>query len=261
MSTTEPLRVESTNRLVTFVLDQPPVNALDGPLSRALLDAAAKIRLSQDARAVILTGGPKVFAAGGDVKEMVTWDYSQAVRESSGLGDACTSIARLPVPVIAAVNGYALGGGLELSLAADLRVCASDARLGFPEILLGLIPGAGGTQRLPRLVGDSRAKDLILTGRTIRADEAMTIGLVDRVVPPEDVLAEARRMAEPFLNGPALAIRAAKTAIDQGREVSLDAGLEIERSLFAGIFATEDRQAGMRSFLEHGLGKAQFRGR
>jgi enoyl-CoA hydratase/carnithine racemase len=261
MGADEPVRVEVDGGLVTLVLDQPPVNALDARVAAALLTAAGEIRRSADARAVIITGGPKVFAAGGDVKEMATWDYGRAVRESSALGDACTALARLPVPVVAAINGFALGGGLELALAADLRVCAADSRLGFPEILLGLIPGAGGTQRLPRVVGDSRAKDLILTGRTIRADEALAMGLVDRVVEPDDVMTEARRLAEPFLAGPAMAVRAAKTAIDQGRQVGLDSGLEIERSLFAGIFATEDREIGMRSFLEHGPGKAQFRGR
>jgi len=261
MPADERVAVDIVDGLATIVLKQPPVNALDAGLVSELVGAAALIRQSEQARVLIITGGDKVFAAGGDVKEMSTWDYQRAVRDSSALGDACTAISRLPIPVVAAINGFALGGGLELALAADLRVCAANAKLGFPEILLGLIPGAGGTQRLPRVIGDSRAKELILTGRTVRADEALAIGLVDRVVEPDQVLAEAHRLVEPFLTGPAMAIRAAKEAIHQGQQVSLDSGLEIERALFAGIFATEDREIGMRSFIEHGPGKAQFRGR
>jgi enoyl-CoA hydratase/carnithine racemase len=254
------VRLELTDGLALVVLEQPPVNALDRALIDDLSAAVEKIRRSDEARAVVVSGGPTVFAAGGDVKEMLGWDYRAAVRDSSALGDACTALARLPVPVIAAINGYALGGGLELALAADLRICATDAKLGFPEIRLGLIPGAGGTQRLPRVVGDSRAKDLVFTGRTLDAQAALDMGLVDRVVEPTDVLTEARRMAEPFLTGPALALRAAKEAIDRGHEASLDVGLDIERALFAGLFASEDRRAGMTSFLEHGLGKARFTG-
>jgi enoyl-CoA hydratase/carnithine racemase len=254
-------RLDITDGLALVVLEQPPVNALNRALIDDLTSAVAKIRRSEEARAVVVSGGPTVFAAGGDVKEMLGWDYRAAVRDSSALGDACTALARLPVPVIAAINGYALGGGLELALAADLRVCATDSKLGFPEIRLGLIPGAGGTQRLPRVVGNSRAKELVFTGRTLDARAALDMGLVDRVVEPADVLAEARRMAEPFLTGPALALRAAKEAIDRGQEVSLDIGLDIERALFAGLFASEDRRAGLTSFLEQGLGKARFTGR
>ena len=247
--------------LATMVLDQPPVNALDRALIDDLWAAIEEIRRSEEARAVVVTGGSQVFAAGGDVKEMLTWDYHKAVRDSGALGDACAALARLPMPVIAAINGYALGGGLELALAADLRVCATDSKLGFPEIRLGLIPGAGGTQRLPRVVGNSRAKDLVFTGRTLDAQAALEIGLVDRVAEPGEVLDEARRMARPFLTGPALALRAAKEAIDRGQEVPLDTGLDIERALFAGLFASEDRRIGLTSFVEQGLGKARFTGR
>jgi enoyl-CoA hydratase len=254
------VRVEIDAGLALVTLDQPPVNALDQHLIAELASAVAALRTDNDVRAVIVTGGAKVFAAGGDVKEMAQWDYPRAVRQSSALGDACTALARLPVPVIAAINGYALGGGLELALAADLRVCAEDARLGFPEILLGLIPGAGGTQRLPRLVGDSRAKDLIFTGRTVRGPEALAIGLVDRVVGTDGVGTDGV-IAAPFRTGPALAVRAAKEAVDRGRQVDLASGLDVERALFNGLFATEDRAIGMRSFLEHGPGKAVFDGR
>jgi enoyl-CoA hydratase/carnithine racemase len=255
------VRLDITGGLAMLVLDQPPVNALGRALIDELMAAVDEIRRSEEARAVVVSGGPDVFAAGGDVKELLAWDYRAAVRDSGALGDACTALAHLPVPVIAAINGYALGGGCELALAADLRVCATDSKLGFPEIRLGLIPGAGGTQRLPRVVGNSRAKELVFTGRTLDARAALEIGLVDRVVEPGEVLDEARRIAEPFLSGPALALRAAKEAIDRGQEVSLDIGLDIERALFAGLFASEDRRAGLTSFLEQGLGKARFTGR
>jgi enoyl-CoA hydratase/carnithine racemase len=163
--------------------------------------------------------------------------------------------------VVAAVNGYALGGGCELALAADLRFAAEDAVLGQPEVLLGIIPGAGGTQRLARLVGASRAKDIIFTGRFVKADEALRIGMVDRVVPADRVLEESVAWAAQFSGAASLAIRAAKECIDRGSEVDLDTGLEIERQQFAGVFATEDRTRGITSFVENGPGKATFVGR
>ncbi|EFL02736.1 enoyl-CoA hydratase, partial [Streptomyces sp. SPB78] len=168
------------------------------------------------------------------------------------------AVARIPKPVVAAVTGYALGGGCELALCADHRVAAENAKLGQPEILLGLIPGAGGTQRLARLVGPSRAKDLIFTGRQVRADEALRIGLVDQVVPAEEVFAAAHAWAARLAKGPALALRAAKEAVDSGLETDIDTGLALERTWFAGLFATEDRETGMRSFVEDGPGKAHF---
>jgi len=261
MSETSRVSLEIANALATITLTQPPLNALDRFLVEELNAVIGVVRRSEEVRVVIISGGPNVFAAGGDVKEMLGWDYRRAVRESGALGDACTALSRLPVPVIAAINGYALGGGCELALAADLRVCATNAKLGFPEILLGLIPGAGGTQRLPRVVGNGRAKELILTGRALDAQAALAIGLVDRVVESENVMREAIRLAEPFLTGPAMAIRAAKEAIDRGEEVTIDTGLQIERALFAGLFATEDRKIGMSSFVERGPGKAEFHGR
>jgi enoyl-CoA hydratase/carnithine racemase len=160
--------------------------------------------------------------------------------------------------VVAAVTGYALGGGCELALCADFRIAADNAKLGQPEILLGLIPGAGGTQRLSRLIGPSRAKDLIFTGRTVKADEALTLGLVDRVVPADEVYAQAHAWAERLARGPAYALRAAKEAVDAGLDTDLQTGLTIERTLFAGLFATDDRATGMRSFVEDGPGKATF---
>jgi enoyl-CoA hydratase/carnithine racemase len=209
----------------------------------------------------VLYGGDKVFAAGADVKQMAEADHIQV----TGIGDriqaAFAAVARIPKPVVAAITRYALGGGLELALCADFRVAGEGARLGQPEILLGIIPGAGGTQRLPRLIGPARAKNIVYTGRFVEADEALRIGLVDLVVPHEEVYQAARKMAGRFVGGPALALRAAKQAIDTGLDVDLDSGLEIERLQFAALFTTEDQQTGMRSFIENGPGKATFSGR
>jgi enoyl-CoA hydratase/carnithine racemase len=192
---------------------------------------------------------------------MAGWDYRTMVLRSQTLQDSFTAIARIPKPTIAAITGYALGGGLELALACDLRICGDNAKLGLPEILLGIIPGAGGTQRLPRLVGPAKAKELILTGRFVGADEAERIGLVNRVVAPDEVYPSAVELAEQLARGAALAQRAALEAIDRGIETDLGTGLAVERSLFAGLFATEDRAVGMESFLASGPGKAEFSGR
>ena len=187
--------------------------------------------------------------------------YTDMVDRSAALQAAFTVIARIPKPTVAAITGYALGGGCELALSCDFRVAGENAKLGQPEVLLGIIPGAGGTQRLSRLVGPSRAKDIIFSGRFVSAEEALRIGLVDEVVAPDDVYAAARRRAERYVGGPAYAIRAAKEAVDRGLEVDLGTGLEIERMQFASLFATRDREIGMASFVEHGPGKAQFEGR
>ena len=206
----------------------------------------------------MLYGGEKVFAAGADVKEFAGQDHAYMLRDAGRLMSALDAIARIPKPVIAAVTGYALGGGCELALTADFRVSADDARWGQPEILLGIIPGVGGTQRLPRLIGPAKAKDLIYTGRFVDAQEALEIGLVDVVVPKADVYSTALAMAAKFAKGPALALAAAKAAIDQGLDGDLGNGLRLESHLFASLFATDDRTTGMQSFLENGPGKAVF---
>jgi enoyl-CoA hydratase/carnithine racemase len=206
-------------------------------------------------------GGERVFAAGADIKEMADMSYTDMVERSGGLQSAFTAVADIPKPVVAAVTGYALGGGCELALCADVRIAGEGATLGQPEILLGIIPGAGGTQRLSRLVGPSRAKDIIFTGRFVKADEALRIGLVDRVVTDDQVYAEALAWARQFSRAASYALRAAKESIDRGLEVDLDTGLELERIQFAALFATEDRSTGMQSFMENGPGKAEFRGR
>jgi enoyl-CoA hydratase/carnithine racemase len=242
----------------TIRLDRPPMNALDSATQDRLKALAEEAGGRRDVRAVVVWGGEKVFAAGADIKEMQAMSYEDMVDRSQGLQDAFTAVARIPKPVVAAVTGYALGGGCELALCADFRVAAQDAKLGQPEILLGLIPGAGGTQRLSRLVGPSRAKDLIFTGRMVTADEAQSIGLVDQVAPAGEVYVQARAWAERLARGPAYALRAAKEAVDRGLETDLDTGLAIERTLFAGLFATADRETGMRSFVEEGPGRAKF---
>jgi enoyl-CoA hydratase/carnithine racemase len=244
----------------TIRLNRPPVNALNDQVT-AELAAAALAAAADEVRAVIVYGGEKVFAGGADIKVMAEAGYAEMTSRSGRLQGAMDLVAGLGKPVVAAITGYALGGGMELALAADFRVAGERARVGQPEILLGIIPGAGGTQRLPRLVGPAKAKDIVFSGRMLTAAEALEIGLVDQVVPDESVYAAALDMVKRYANGPALALRAAKQAIDYGLGVDLATGLEIERVQFAALFGTEDQQAGMRSFLENGPGQATFTGR
>lgn len=255
------VRLEIGDGVALLRLDRPKVNALNAAMQRAIAEAARECDERFDVAAVVLTGGERMFAAGADIAEMAGFSHADMVAHSRVLQEAFTAVARIGKPVVAAINGYALGGGCELALCADARVAAEDATLGQPEIKLGIIPGAGGTQRLARLVGPSRAKDLILTGRLVGAAEARAIGLVDRVVPAGDVLATAQNWAGQFVGGPALALRAAKVCVDVGVEMDLDAALELERTQFAALFATEDRILGMESFLAEGPGKARFVGR
>jgi len=255
------ITVDVADSIATIHLQRPPMNALNRAMQRELRDAAAELSDRSDVRVVVLYGGPKVFAAGADAKEMAGWSYTDALAQTADLSACFTAVARIAKPTIAAVTGYALGGGLELAMCCDLRICGDNARLGQPEIQLGIIPGAGGTQRLPRLIGPARAKELIYTGRFVAAEEALRIGLVDRVVAPDDVYSAALELARQLAGGPPLALRAAKEAIDRGLESDLDTGLEIERLQFTGLFATQDQTVGMRSFVDNGPGKAEFTGR
>jgi enoyl-CoA hydratase/carnithine racemase len=255
------VRLDVADGVGTIVLDRPKMNALNEQVQEEIRAAAIEATERDDVKAVVIYGGERVFAAGADIKEMADMSYTDMVKRSGGLQSSLTAVARIPKPVVAAITGYALGGGCELALCADVRFAADNATLGQPEILLGIIPGAGGTQRLTRLVGPSRAKDLIFTGRFVKADEALAIGLVDRLFPAERVYDEALAWARGFAGGATYAIRAAKESIDRGLEVDLETGLEIERQQFAALFATEDRTIGMRSFIENGPGKAQFEGR
>jgi enoyl-CoA hydratase/carnithine racemase len=252
--------VEIEDGVATLNLTRPPMNALCLQMQQEIAQASRDLGANPEVRAVVLYGGPKLFAAGADVKEMAGMTYQDMVRASVNLQDAFTAVARIPQPTIAAVTGYALGGGCELAMCCDLRIAADDARLGQPEILLGIIPGAGGTQRLPRLVGVSRAKEIVMTGRFVDAAEALQIGLVNQVVPAADTYTAAMDLARRLARGPALALRAAKEAIDRGIETDLETGLTIERLQFSALFATDDRLVGMTSFVEQGPGKAQFTG-
>ncbi len=243
------IRLEITDGIGTIRLDRPPMNALNTQVQEELRVAATAASADPDVRAVIVYGGEKVFAAGADIKEMADMSYVDMAERAVELSSALGALARIPKPVVAAITGYALGGGCELALACDWRVVASDAKLGQPEIKLGIIPGAGGTQRLARLIGPARAKDLIMSGRMVDAEEALRIGLADRVVPADQVYAEAVALVKPYLTGPAQALRAAKLAIDGGLEMDLASGLAWESQLFAGLFATDDRREGMAAFV------------
>ena len=256
----ELVRVEVADHIATIRLDRPKMNAINAQLQAEIAAAAEEVAADASVSAVILYGGERVFAAGADIREMAELGYAEMAGRAKRLQESLNAVARIPKPVVAAITGYALGGGLELALCADFRVIGESAKVGQPEIQLGVIPGAGGTQRLPRLVGPSRAKDLIFSGRHVGAVEALSMGLVDAVVPNAEVYSAARDLVARYVGGPALALRAAKEAVDSGLQVDLATGLEIERLQFAALFATEDQKAGMRSFIQDGPGKATFSG-
>jgi enoyl-CoA hydratase/carnithine racemase len=239
-------------------LDRPKMNAL----STELLDelhAVARELTEDPPGAVVIWGGDRIFAAGAEISEF------GGPQEAASIGGkfraTLDAIAAIPRATIAAINGYALGGGCELALACDFRICADNAKLGQPEILLGIIPGGGGTQRLPRLVGPAKAKDIIFTGRQVAAEEALAIGLVDQVVPPDQVLAAAREYAATLAQGAVIGQALAKDAIDRGLERELGIGLTMEQENFVDVFRTADAKTGVASFLANGPGKAVFEGR
>ncbi len=244
----------------TIRLSRPPMNALNRQVQGELREVAAAATADDAVRAVIVYGGEKVFAAGADIKEMAEMSAQQMTDAIGGLQAGLGAVASIPKPTVAAITGYALGGGLEVALGADRRIAGDNAKLGVPEVLLGVIPGGGGTQRLARLIGPSRAKDMVFTGRFVDAEEALRIGLVDEVVAPDEVYDAARAWATRFVGGASRALAAAKAAIDEGLDTDLATGLKIEAHVFASLFATDDRSIGMSSFLENGPGKAEFTG-
>lgn len=238
-------------------IEHPKVNAISSEVLRQLKGVCDALN-DQLPGAVVITGGDRIFAAGADISEFGGPDEARAIGRL--FLDAFNAVAALPRPTIASISGFALGGGCELALACDLRIASTKAKLGQPEILLGIIPGGGGTQRLPRLIGPSRAKDLIFTGRQVRAEEALAMGLVDRVVEPDELWDATLAWARELAAGPSLALAAAKAAIDAGLDGSLAAGLDLEQDRFVDVFATNDAAAGVASFLEHGPGNATFTG-
>ena len=231
-------------------LDRPPANALDHQagleLQEVFRDAAAR----DDVGALVIWGGPRIFAAGADIKAMATFGPHEIAPVVAALGDACDMLEAMPKISIAAINGYALGGGLELALAADLRYLAEDGKVGQPEIRLGVIPGAGGTQRLTHLVGPGRAREIVYSGRQVAADEAASLGLAELVLPADDVLTVALDDARALARGPRTALAAAKAAIRSATETPGPAGLWAERDLFCGLFGTADQREGMQAFME-----------
>jgi len=242
------VRLEVRDRVGTIRLDRPPANAINAQVSEELLAAALEGGARDDVAALVVWGGPKIFAAGADIKEMAAFGPHDVRPVVSALGDALVVLEELPKVVVAAIEGYALGGGCELALACDLRIASPRSQLGQSEIKLGIIPGAGGTQRLPRLVGRSRARDLIYSGRILPAEEALAIGLVDRLEP--DPYAAAFEQAARFAQGPTRALAAAKEALNAADLGNLRKGLGVERDVFVGLFDSRDQREGMQAFLE-----------
>lgn len=253
--------VDEATGVATILLDRPKMNAINDEVACGLVEAAERCSTDEAIRAVVLTGGGKIFAAGADIKAMAEATPEQMHARIGGLQASFTAIESIPKVVIAAINGFALGGGCELALCADFRVMADNAQLGQPEILLGVIPGAGGTQRLTRLIGPSRSKDLIFSGRFVGCVEAREIGLADVVVAPDQTIARASEMAARYAKGATKAIAAAKQAIEARSSMSMSDGLALEARLFSDLFGTQDQKIGMQTFLEKGPGQAEFVGR
>jgi enoyl-CoA hydratase len=237
------------------------VNAINSRMHGELEQAAHELDSDRSVRAVVVYGGPAAFAGGADVKEMADLGPADIAVFGKSMTRALDAIAHLRVPTVAAVTGYALGGGFELALATDFRIVAVDALLGFPEITLGVIPGAGGTQRLPRLVGTAIAKRMIFLGKPIRGEKAVELGIAEEARPADEVFDTAMALARRLAEGATVALATAKRCIDDGLEVDLSTGLRIESAGFAALFATEDQKHGMASFLTDGPGKASFTGR
>lgn len=258
-----PVRLEphpADDRLAVLRIDRPPVNAFDQRMWDLFDAVAAALHGDTLYRAVVITGGPRHFAAGADVKGLLGLAPEQFDARNRVLQRAFHALAMAPQVTIAAVSGYALGGGCELALAADFRFAGRSAVFGLPEITLGIMPGSGGTQRLPRVVGLRRARDMILSGRTVAADEALAIGLADRVVEDAVLLDAAVEEGLRYARGP-LALRHVKRAVNAALDVPVEDGLALEADLITRCFASEDGQRGLRSFVDEGPRKATFLGR
>ncbi len=254
------VRVETGGGVATIRIDRPKMNALNPQLLDELNEAANAIAADDDIRAAVVWGGRRIFAAGADIGGFTGLDAAGASALSRRFNDAFLALENMPQITVSAVNGYALGGGMELAMATDFRVAADDAVFGQPEILLGIIPGGGGTQRLPRLVGVTKAKEIIYSGRNVYPDEALAIGLVSAVHPPDDTYDAAVELAAGYAAGPA-ALRMAKKAVMDGLALSLADAVACEAEHFGDCFNTDDTAIGVASFLEKGPGKATFTGR
>jgi enoyl-CoA hydratase/carnithine racemase len=243
---------DETDGVMTLTLNRPEImNSLNFDLLRALRDHIEAVRFNKDVRVVIITGaGEKAFCAGADLKERATMPPEKVKEFILTIRNLFTAIENLNKPVIAAVNGIALGGGTEMALAADIRIAAQNALMGLTETRLAIIPGAGGTQRLPRLVGKGKAKELIFTGQRINAEEALRIGLANKICPLEDLLDEARSMAAMICETGPIAIEQAKYAINYGLETDLSTGLAIESNAYWLTIPTKDRLEGLAAFRE-----------
>ncbi|RJP28392.1 MAG: enoyl-CoA hydratase/isomerase family protein [Actinobacteria bacterium] len=258
----ELVNVEIADGVATMTLNRPPLNPLNAELFLQIGQCALELSMDDSARVVVLTGGEKHFAAGADIKEMVEQTPVMISKFIGAAQASFTAVENIPKPVIAAINGFALGGGCELAICADWRYAHEDAKIGQPEILLGIIPGAGGTQRLPRLIGPARAKEMIYSGRFYSAQDCLEMGLVQRVVSGEESVIEyAQKVASKYAAGPAVALAMAKKAVNKGMECSIEEGLLIEAHGIALCFGSEDQKIGMRTFIAEGPGKAKFVGR
>lgn len=246
----ENLRVEKIEKVLLVTLNRPPYNPLSSALYREIMELSREVESSDGVKVMVITGSEKAFSTGLDVKEV----EGKSVVEMAKIGDlsriAQNALAEVPIPTIAAIRGLAVGGGLELALCCDFRFAAEDARFGQPELNLGIIPGGGATQRLPRLIGLSKARELMFTGQIVDAKRALEIGLVDRLYPADKLLEETLAFAKELSSKPLVALKALKRAINKGIEMPLESALVYEGQCFLQTFVSEDGREGLRAFVE-----------
>lgn len=258
--TQQKIILQKEHRIATVTINDPAkLNALNSEILRELDAAFDELSADPEIRVIILTGAERSFVAGADIQAMSEMNYAEAKVFGEFGSSVFRKIETCPKPVIAAVNGFALGGGCELALACDIRLASEKAKLGQPEVSLGICPGFSGTQRLARLIGVAKAKELIFTGKVITADEALKIGLVNQVTPPETLMEEVNKMAETIAKQASVAVSNSKRAINDGWDMEISEGIDLEVELFARCFETEDQKLGMKAFLNKE--KATFNGK